>query len=88
MRLADLFGVLWDALVVPSWRQIRDCLERDISYRSHALAAGGLAAVFEDMSPSVSLEADASSFTWTRPARVRSRAVGSCSYHQRSSSRE
>jgi len=55
-RLADLFEALWDALVAPSWRQIRDCLERDISYRSRALASDGLAAVFEDMSPSVSLE--------------------------------
>jgi DNA-binding transcriptional ArsR family regulator len=55
-RLAHLFGVLWETLVAPSWRQIRDCLERDVSYRSRALASGGLAAVFENMSPSVSLE--------------------------------
>jgi DNA-binding transcriptional ArsR family regulator len=55
-RLADLLGVLWEALVAPSWRQIRDCLERDILHRSRALAGGGLTAVFEDMSPLVTLE--------------------------------
>jgi DNA-binding transcriptional ArsR family regulator len=55
-RLADLLGVLWDALVSPLWRQIHDCLERDILQRSRALASGGLAAVFEDVSPLVSVE--------------------------------
>jgi hypothetical protein len=56
VRLAGLLCVLWDALVAPLWRQIRDCLERDILHRSRALAGGGLAAVFEDMSPLVSVE--------------------------------
>jgi hypothetical protein len=55
-RLAGALGILWEALVEPSWRQIRDCLERDILHRSQALARGGLAAVFEDMSPLVTLE--------------------------------
>jgi DNA-binding transcriptional ArsR family regulator len=55
-HLADLFAALWHTLVEPEWRQIRDCLERDIAYRSRALAAGGLAAVFEDMSPLVGVE--------------------------------
>jgi DNA-binding transcriptional ArsR family regulator len=55
-RLADLFGILWEALVAPFWRQIRDCLERDILYRSRALAGEGLSAVFADMSPLVTLE--------------------------------
>jgi DNA-binding transcriptional ArsR family regulator len=48
--------VLWSELVCPSWRQIRDCLERDILYRSRALADGGLAAVFDDLAPVVTLE--------------------------------
>jgi DNA-binding transcriptional ArsR family regulator len=55
LRLADLLGLVWEALVEPSWRQIRDCLERDILFRSRALASGGLAEVFEDMSPLVTL---------------------------------
>src|SRR5262249_54168848 len=54
--LADLLAALWDELVSPSWPQIRDCLERDILYRSRALARGGLAAVFEDLAPLVTLE--------------------------------
>jgi DNA-binding transcriptional ArsR family regulator len=55
-RLAELLGVIWDALVGPLWPRIRDCLERDILHRSRALAAGGLAALFEDMSPLISVE--------------------------------
>jgi DNA-binding transcriptional ArsR family regulator len=55
-RLAELLDALWCELVAPSWRQIRDCLERDIHYRSHALAGGGLAAVFDDLAPLVTLE--------------------------------
>ena len=54
-RLADLLEVIWDAFVAPSWRQIRGCLERDILYRSRALASGGLAEVFDKMSPLVTL---------------------------------
>ena len=55
VRLAGLVGLLWDALVEPLWPLIRDCLERDILYRSRALASGGLAALFGDMSPLISV---------------------------------
>jgi len=55
-RLADLLGVLWDALVAPLWPQIRDCLEHDILHRSRALAGGGLSSLFADMSPLISVE--------------------------------
>jgi DNA-binding transcriptional ArsR family regulator len=55
-RLAELLSALWEELVSPSWRQIRDCLERDILNRSRALAEGGLAAVLEDLAPLVTLE--------------------------------
>jgi DNA-binding transcriptional ArsR family regulator len=55
-RLADQLGIVWDVLVASLWREIRDCLERDILHRSRALAGGGLAAVFEDMSPLVSIK--------------------------------
>jgi DNA-binding transcriptional ArsR family regulator len=56
VRLAELVGVLWDALVEPLWPRIRDCLERDIFHRSRALGSGGLAALFDDMSPLISVE--------------------------------
>jgi Helix-turn-helix domain len=55
-RLAEVLSALWAELVSPSWRQIRDCLERDILYRSRALAGGGLAAVFDDLAPLITLE--------------------------------
>jgi DNA-binding transcriptional ArsR family regulator len=55
-RLAELFSALWRELLSPSWPLIRHCLERDILYRSRALARGGLAAVFEDLVPLVRLE--------------------------------
>jgi DNA-binding transcriptional ArsR family regulator len=55
-RLAAVLSALWSELVSPSWRQIRDCLERDILYRSRALAGGGLAAVFDDLSLLVTLD--------------------------------
>jgi DNA-binding transcriptional ArsR family regulator len=55
-RLADLLEALWVELVEPLWPQIRDCLEREILHRSRALARGGLGALFEDMSPLISIE--------------------------------
>jgi DNA-binding transcriptional ArsR family regulator len=54
-RLADLLEALWIDLVEPLWPQIRDCLEREILLRSRALARGGLGALFEDMSPLISI---------------------------------
>jgi DNA-binding transcriptional ArsR family regulator len=56
VRLAELIEVLWRALIAPSWRRLRDLLERDILYRSRALAGGGFAAVFDDLAPLVALE--------------------------------
>jgi DNA-binding transcriptional ArsR family regulator len=55
-RLAEVLSALWDELLSPSWPLICDCLERDILYRSRALAGGGLAAVFEDLVPLVRLD--------------------------------
>ncbi|HET8873344.1 MAG TPA: winged helix-turn-helix domain-containing protein [Gaiellaceae bacterium] len=55
-RLAEMLAALWDELVAPSWPQIRDCLERDIAYRSRTLARRGLAAVLEDLAAPVTLE--------------------------------
>jgi DNA-binding transcriptional ArsR family regulator len=56
VRLADLIEVLWEASVAPWWPRIREVLERDILRRSGALATGGLAAVFEDLRPMITLE--------------------------------
>jgi DNA-binding transcriptional ArsR family regulator len=55
-RLSDLIQVLWDGCLEPWWPQIREVLERDIARRSHALATGGLSAVFEGLQPLVTLE--------------------------------
>jgi DNA-binding transcriptional ArsR family regulator len=50
-RLADVLAGIWTLLVEPSWRHIRGCLERDILYRSRALAGRGLAAVLDEVAP-------------------------------------
>lgn len=55
-RLGDAVAATWEALVAPSWRRIRDCLERDVLHRSRLLAAGGLAALFEGLAPLVRLD--------------------------------
>jgi hypothetical protein len=55
-RLADQIEVLWEAFLAPWWPRIREVLERDIQWRSHALAAGGLAGVFQDLEPMIALE--------------------------------
>lgn len=53
--LADLLRLLWDAVVAPAWPQLRDLLERDILYRSRLLGRGGLASLFADLEPLVTL---------------------------------
>jgi hypothetical protein len=55
-RLAVQIEVFWEAIVAPWWPRIREVLERDILRRSQALAAGGLAAVFDDLEPLLTLE--------------------------------
>jgi DNA-binding transcriptional ArsR family regulator len=54
-RLAELLAVFWHGLVEPSWPALRDVLERDVAYRARRLAEGGLARLFEDLSPRVAL---------------------------------
>jgi DNA-binding transcriptional ArsR family regulator len=54
-RIADQLEVVWDALLAPSWPLLRDVLERDILHRSQALARGGLAGMFEDLAPLITL---------------------------------
>lgn len=55
LRLAVQIEVFWEAFVAPRWPRIREVLERDIMRRSRALAAGGLAAVFADLEPLITL---------------------------------
>src|SRR4029453_8842845 len=55
-RLAEPLSALWVELVAPSWRRIRDCLERDILHRSRALTDHGLAAVIADLGSFVTVE--------------------------------
>jgi DNA-binding transcriptional ArsR family regulator len=55
-RLADLLALVWERLVAPSWLRIRDVLERDVLYRTRALARGGLKALFHDLAPLITLE--------------------------------
>jgi len=54
--LANLIKHVWEALIAPSWPRLRDVLERDILYRSRALAGGGFTSVFADLAPLVTLE--------------------------------
>jgi DNA-binding MarR family transcriptional regulator len=56
VRLAELAGLLWDALLAQRWPRIRECLERDILHRARALATGGLSALFPDMSPRITVD--------------------------------
>jgi DNA-binding transcriptional ArsR family regulator len=55
-RLAELLGAIWSGLVQPSWSRIRSCLERDILHQSRALARDGLAAVLNDVAPSLAVD--------------------------------
>jgi len=55
-RLADLLAAFWEVLVAPSWSRLRDLLERDVLYRSGLLARGGLASLFADLAPLITLE--------------------------------
>jgi DNA-binding transcriptional ArsR family regulator len=53
--LADLLELLWRELLEEAWPGLRELLERDVAYRARRLADGGLARLFEDLSPLVTL---------------------------------
>jgi DNA-binding transcriptional ArsR family regulator len=55
-RLADALDALWKMLLEPSWRTLQELLERDVAYRARRLAEGGLARLFEDLAPAVTLD--------------------------------
>jgi DNA-binding transcriptional ArsR family regulator len=54
-RLADALAAVWRLLLEPSWPTVRELLERDVAYRARRLAEGGLARLFDDLAPVVSL---------------------------------
>ena len=54
-RLADALAAVWRLLLEPTWPTVRELLERDVAYRAGRLAEGGLARLFEDLAPLVSL---------------------------------
>ncbi len=53
--LAELLALLWRELLEPAWPGLRELLERDVAYRARRLAEGGLARLFEDLSPLVAV---------------------------------
>jgi DNA-binding transcriptional ArsR family regulator len=57
-RLADVLEAYWARAIEPVWPRIRTVLEADIAYRARRLTVGGPAALFADLSPSV---------TWRQP---------------------
>jgi DNA-binding transcriptional ArsR family regulator len=73
--LAGLLLSAWRTLIEPDWPRIRDCLERDVLHRAQALAAGGIAALFDDLAPGVELTRDRLIVHHGR-ARVHSRKAG------------
>jgi DNA-binding transcriptional ArsR family regulator len=54
-RLADALAALWRGLIEPSWPTLRELLERDVAHRARRLAEGGLARLFEDLTPLATL---------------------------------
>jgi DNA-binding transcriptional ArsR family regulator len=54
-RLAATLEAVWGVLLEPSWLTVRELLERDVAHRASRLAEGGLARLFEGLSPDVEL---------------------------------
>ena len=57
-RLADEIESAWTTLIQPDWPLISRVLEDDIAYRGQQLTDGGLAALFDDLHPTLSWEDD------------------------------
>ncbi|MFE6511187.1 DUF5937 family protein [Nocardioides sp. NPDC057767] len=55
----------WDACFEPHWRRMRAVLEADIVYRGRTIVHSGMAAMFADISPRVSLADDVLSIRLT-----------------------
>jgi DNA-binding transcriptional ArsR family regulator len=52
-RLADEIESAWEILIRPDWPLISRMLEDDIAYRGRQLTDGGLAALFDDLHPTL-----------------------------------
>jgi DNA-binding transcriptional ArsR family regulator len=57
-RLADQIESAWATLVQPDWPLISRVLEDDIAYRGQQFTDGGLAALFDDLHPTLTWEDD------------------------------
>ena len=57
-RLADEIENAWTTLIQPDWPLISRVLEDDIAYRGQQLTDGGLAALFDDLHPTLAWEDD------------------------------
>jgi DNA-binding transcriptional ArsR family regulator len=57
-RLADEIENAWTTLIQPDWPLISRVLEDDIAYRGQQLTDGGLAALFDDLHPTLVWEDD------------------------------
>lgn len=77
-RLTDQLAASWGALIAPSWPRLRDLLERDVLYRSGLLARGGLATLFADLAPLITLEDRRLRVDLSTNAKVRLDGCGVC----------
>jgi hypothetical protein len=57
-RLADEIESAWTTLIQPDWPLISRVLEDDIAYRGEQFTDGGLAALFDDLHPTLTWEDD------------------------------
>jgi DNA-binding transcriptional ArsR family regulator len=57
-RLAGTLQAYWDIALAGHWPQIQALLEADVLWRSRRLAAGGAAALFEDLHPTITWHGD------------------------------
>ncbi|WP_344440326.1 ArsR/SmtB family transcription factor [Kitasatospora nipponensis] len=76
-RLAGELRAFWTAAVEPHWPRIEHLLEGEILHRARRMAAGGPGALFEDLHPKVSWQADRLRIAQRRLAEEHSLEAGS-----------
>lgn len=52
-RITAAIAAYWTAVIAPRWPRMSALLEADIIYRSHLIATGGAAALFEGLDPRI-----------------------------------
>jgi DNA-binding transcriptional ArsR family regulator len=57
-RVLDELARYWAAAVAPFWSQVRGIATADVSYRTERFAAGGVARVFVNLHPEITLDGD------------------------------